>query len=442
MPNKVASIEAAEISGTSVVPIIPGKATKIDNELFDGHILFLVRDPTISAAPPGKRLFELQMQGRFKSSFDNMFMGMELAEPLKPGLLFRAAANSTTAFVKSFEPDIHTSFGSMSEGRPIDLPHIVTPGFKGCDYVLATPPGETPPVLGSDVTCGKRATKHEKSQWSAAIRGDCTYTLCTFSTFVDFYTFKAKGLPFGPLDLGSLFGRDNAMRIVVYTMRPHADAERVAVELLSSKPGREAKAKDSKVHALANKVYALNVQVVSPNKRRHQAVVADGSVAMVGNGDSVAHINTADAGAEASASVAASRRTLSERATDALADVTERIGGRKRRRKKSTSPTSGSSSVAGGYAAQQPRPWERPEAHPQPPLFRTAFAMTEKGNAHPDDGQGAMNEDELAAQQRLLLWMAGTPPKTAKQSGANAGMLRKMRHTFARVVGHKVARTD
>lgn len=142
-----------ETSGSVASPVIAGMPTSICNENFEGQLIFLVHDTPpklmkgqkLSDVPP---FWEAIIQGRFKHEFDNFFMGLEINLPLKLSLVARGVAMSLVRFVKSVEADLHTSSGDKNNS---ELPHMVTRHFKGVDYLIITPDGETPPPLGKSL---------------------------------------------------------------------------------------------------------------------------------------------------------------------------------------------------------------------------------------------------------------------------------------------------
>ena len=216
-------LEVQELSGGVPRRVRAGVPTSFSNELFDGKILLFVRDPSIPQASsgPGRRLWEVQMQGRFLRPVDNFFMGMELSDSPKWSFVFRSMSGAMLSFVKTFEPDVHTSFG-VSKGNQTELPHLVTPQFKGVDAIVETVDGTgEPPPLGSDLLSAPKGSKSERPQ---VPRLDATYTMAVFSTFIDLFAWKIKSIPMvGNLDMNSYF-RDAGLRIVTYAVPGARDA--------------------------------------------------------------------------------------------------------------------------------------------------------------------------------------------------------------------------
>ena len=400
--QSVAAFEATEISGVADSCIRAGVPTHIETQWFYGTVMLFVRDPLEPVNTPGlfnKRYWEMQVQGRFKKTSEHFVMGMEVSEVLRPSLVLRGLTTSLLSFVRSFEPDIHFSFGSAKGGIAMEMPHLVSPQFKGCDYIVETPDGETPPPLGTDITGG---TTHAKGGRPTAARLDCVYTFCCFSTCIDLTAWKLSGTPMGSIDVAKFIGREAAIRIVMYTLA-----------------GRSALPRAS--HAITDKASVLCVQFDPPHLRR--AISRPPSDAS-GTESAVACAVDARDNADGGGSFR-ERRTLSESisdaaaaASDALAELTGSKPAKKKRRKKRTAPARPPAAVP----TAQPSPARpRAETPPAPPLFRAAIAITADGG-RPDGlvHEGSPTESELAAQQRLLMWMAGTPPKKIRRSSRRA----------------------
>jgi hypothetical protein len=209
-----------ERSGETSTLVRPGVVTPLINDDFKGELIFFVRDPALptTASGPGKRYWELQVQGRFRRPVENFFMGMELSEALKMTFFMRGVASTLLSFVKTFESDIHTSFGAGKTAETAELPHLVTPIFKGVDAVVETVDGTgEPPTLGSDLLSGPKRPKSERPQ---SARLDATYTFSVFSTFLDLFAWKIKGMPaVGSVDMHGFF-KDAALRIIAYSCAP------------------------------------------------------------------------------------------------------------------------------------------------------------------------------------------------------------------------------
>jgi hypothetical protein len=98
------------------------------------------------------RRFEFQLQGQFtRHPPGNVWFGAELARPFQLGRLRQMAAGVLLKFIQAFGRGLHYSFGTrVDDPAGAERPHLVFPLFSAMDRVCITPPGETPPPLGSD----------------------------------------------------------------------------------------------------------------------------------------------------------------------------------------------------------------------------------------------------------------------------------------------------
>ena len=443
--EQVASFEAAETSGLHDVPVRAGVPVKFSNDWFEGSLLLFVRDPAVPVTAPGtftKRYWvrlpalrlasscrlrltdafvcpaacaaqEVQLQGRFKRAAEHFCMGMEISEVLRLNFVLRSLSSTLVSFVRSYEPDVHCAFGSAKAGADVEMPHLVAPAFKGCDLLLETAEGETPPTLGTDLTGGMT---HPKGGRPTSIRLDRTYTMCVFSTCIDLSAWKLTGTPIGNVDISTFLGKQAAVRIVFYTLgavretgcrAPHANADKSYILCLRLDPPALRKSIcDERPPPLpaANGALAAEAPLASA------AVVGGSGHGGSGHGGSSFRKTMTDAAAAASELLMASSRASSTKA------------GQRHGRRKTPRPAG----AAGGTAA--PPAVAAPDAHkgaprqaetpPSPPLFRTAIAIAaaDGGIPSPARASGSPTESELAAEQRLLMWMAGTPHKRVARS--------------------------
>lgn len=439
--SRLPLLEVQELSGGVPRRVRAGVPTSFSNELFDGKILLFVRDPSIPQASsgPGRRLWEVQMQGRFLRPVDNFFMGMELSDSPKWSFVFRSMSGAMLSFVKTFEPDVHTSFG-VSKGNQTELPHLVTPQFKGVDAIVETVDGMgEPPPLGSDLLSAPKGPKSERPQ---VPRLDATYTMAVFSTFIDLFAWKIKSIPMvGNLDMSSYF-RDAGLRIVTYAV-----------------PGaRDARGSRERAHLEGEKQYILKVQMDPPHLRSIICGSRTGTPTQEharSDGCGSSRTSSPVAGLAISTISALgvgrrrrSRKPRSQRASSGgssslrSSSTVEGLGGsgpssgagsRRSSPAVPISPASlpsdfggvgysgfGDSGSSGLYTgavttthSDTPASHERhaeQDAWAAPPLFRHTI--------DPPCDPAKERADEEAAQQRLLIWMAGspTPPKAVTKA--------------------------
>jgi hypothetical protein len=116
-----------------------------ENDFFQGKMLFLLRNeplagPYVHMFEGKNRLFNIQVQGRFKVPVINPYFGGEITNKMELGLLAKGMARTILSFIRALIPEMHHSFGD-DEG--IELPHITVPLFKAAETFIVTPPGES-----------------------------------------------------------------------------------------------------------------------------------------------------------------------------------------------------------------------------------------------------------------------------------------------------------
>ena len=212
---------------TPLTVAVGGEPTRFDNDVFAGSIVFFAKGcPGGEALESSGRLWELQVQGRFKRDVSRFYLGLEISRPLKGiGMVKRSLANLLLGIIKQWYKangggELHASLGDLDGGGG-ELPHLCSPFFSAVDEVWATPPGGTPPQLGAGLLPTDAETSGRGSR-STAMRADSTYTFVYFSTNVDLSEW-AVVLPGRKVDLAPLLGQAS-MRIAAYTLENEDDA--------------------------------------------------------------------------------------------------------------------------------------------------------------------------------------------------------------------------
>ena len=233
--------------------IVPNRLTEpfpLDTEYFRGQMVLLLRTPHVdrwaSGAPPGvldtdddqrvyrylqnkQRRFEFQFQVQLKKvPQGRVYFACELRESIQLGLIQRAFVSAAMAFVKSTNPNFHYQMSSSSaspDGR-YEVPHMAFPVEEGMSRVVVTPPGETPPVLGSELVESDRSIKQRKKGggpllWKA---DQTTYTFALWSAYVDFWEWKCLNLPgIRPFLLSNVIGLQ-PITLTLYELLPSSSS--------------------------------------------------------------------------------------------------------------------------------------------------------------------------------------------------------------------------
>ena len=367
-------------------------------------MLLFVRDPRMPIGQGTKRLWEVQIQGRFLKPIEGFHMGLELTEPLSMSLFLRGITSGLVGFIRSFESDIHSSFGSAKHESNVDareLPHIVTPLFKGVDLVIETPDGSgmSVPMLGADlIGTGPRQPKSERPR---AVRLDATYTFCVFSSYLDIWSWRFNlGLPFGAVEMAT-FSRDASLRVAGYTIQKPSTSG-------ASLPSVNRRERE-RVHADAHKSYFLCLELPPPHARH--ASTASPVVAPAAGSVTRILAGLSDIGRQLSGELSSAHHEEVEALSEAEGGgksrgrtKLSRLWRRRRSRRPSTSLETPSVTIdmsADGTAANdQPSP--NGSGAPVSEATPTARSM--------EDEEEEERDLVEAAQQRLLNWMWGKAP--------------------------------
>ena len=194
----------------------------LSTDVFEGHALILLRpkrpsdDEHYSSTifgPKTKKTIELQVQGRFKKlPTGTIFLGSELSSVPKLSMITRGVLKVILGFTRRQEPNLHYSLGDAARTQ---LPHGVMPLHTSADYLQLTPPGQTPPALGSpleETAAETAARRSSPAKWDT----ESTLTFSFHSQFLDLANWKACGFPMvGPQDLHGYI-QNAALRFVVY----------------------------------------------------------------------------------------------------------------------------------------------------------------------------------------------------------------------------------
>ncbi len=219
----------------------------IETDLFVGRLLLVMRPINPHDDPywnerifsKKKRRVIMQLQGRFKyKPKGTIFAGMEISDPMNLGLIASGLCNIILKMTKSFNPALHYSFGEANKEKA----HICFPASTFFEQLVVTPPGQVPPLMGTEFdepveVAQLRKAYKTKIDWNT----DDTYSMSFHSMYVDFPSWSIVRLP---------IGRD----ISLQTFWGNASASVVMYELDDS-------IKEQKRHTLTGKTYLLGVEM-------------------------------------------------------------------------------------------------------------------------------------------------------------------------------------
>jgi hypothetical protein len=206
------------------------KPFRISNEWFEMDMVVLVRTPNVDdpSKPAGapsnqqvseylrgkQRRFEFQYQMKLKKipTGKQVYFACELEEPIKMGMIQRAFVGAAMAFIKTTNPQFHYSISGSkktADGK-YEKPHMAFLVEDGLNRLVTTKPGETPPVLGTEIVEDAESLKKRKKGIPIEWNTDDTYTMALWSAYVDFLDWRVTGLPgIRPFDLASVISNQS-----------------------------------------------------------------------------------------------------------------------------------------------------------------------------------------------------------------------------------------
>lgn len=164
-----------------------------------------------------RRLFEVQVQGKFKRlPQGEIFVGAEASLKMELGLISRSVAKAAINLCSTMVGDLHSSLGDMKGNELYQLPHLVAPMFITFDKIVLTSKGETPPPLGipftEDLEYRKKRLKF-RSIKDAEVDLETTYSFSVNTSNINLLTWQLTGIPLvRPMDLRT-FIQESAIRL-------------------------------------------------------------------------------------------------------------------------------------------------------------------------------------------------------------------------------------
>jgi Protein of unknown function (DUF1769) len=215
----------------------------LDTDYFRGSMVLILRTPQVMKGEGTEdadasrvrqylqnkqRRFEFQFQVQLKKvPTGRVYFACELREAsIKLGLIQRVFVSAAMAFVKTTNPNFHYQLSSSSVLEPngrYEVPHMAFPVEEGMSRVVVTPPGETPPVLGTELVESERSIKQRKKGGPLMWQADgTTYTFALWSAYVDFWEWKCLNLPgIRPFLLSNVIGMQPII-LSLYELLPSA----------------------------------------------------------------------------------------------------------------------------------------------------------------------------------------------------------------------------
>mmetsp|Transcript_5436 Transcript_5436/g.9072 ORF Transcript_5436/g.9072 Transcript_5436/m.9072 type:complete len:372 (+) Transcript_5436:2-1117(+) len=225
-PYKFPSLAISILSNKQILPgfqINTRRGVPIENDLFVGQVLLIMRPPDPTADPyynekvfsKKKRRLEIQIQGKFKYvPTGTVWCGFEVTEAMKLGLVASSLCNLLLRLVSKTVPgDMHFSFG---EENNEEMAHISFPAWTLFDRVVVTKQGDEPPPLGEVLPePAKAASQRKRSGKTGDWNTSDTYSFSYHSMYMDLSIWHVVNLPTPDIDLKTFWG-NSLLRVVVY----------------------------------------------------------------------------------------------------------------------------------------------------------------------------------------------------------------------------------
>lgn len=199
-----------------------GEPMDIDNELYSGKLLIMVRtsdaDQKVESAVTGgsksndkvsnylrskKRRFEIQLQYKLKKVPETQtFLAIEYNDPAKLGLIPKNLLSAGLRFCKMKNPTFSYSLSGKEKVSEEDKkqgkyenPHFAFPIETSMDVLAITKAGDVPPTLGGTIYEDPGRKKKRMKGEEIVYNTEDTYTLCVWDSHIDFVQWKAMNLP-------------------------------------------------------------------------------------------------------------------------------------------------------------------------------------------------------------------------------------------------------
>ena len=204
-------------------PVNTPTAVPFETDLFVGNMMLILRpeDPTTDPYwnerlfSKKKRRFVFQLQGKFKRKPRGIvYAGAEISDQMKIGLVAKGMCSILLNLVRSFNPNVHYSFGDKTQE---EKSHIVIPAWTFFERLVVTKAGDSPPAMGeafpeSQDSINARKSSKSVGDWNI----EDTYSMSYYSMYIDLPKWKIVKVPVAPeIDLRTFWNK-SFLSIVLY----------------------------------------------------------------------------------------------------------------------------------------------------------------------------------------------------------------------------------
>lgn len=267
-----------------------------ENDFFQGHLLFMVRDSTTSKSPKStwshlfngrRRTLWVQVQGRFKRASppnSTLFLAAEVPSRLTLGFWTKKLVEVLVSIVKTLSRDVHISFGDGDE-----LPHAAFPLYQSVDELVETPissdassPSRVPALGIENFGESKQQQERRLRSLSADSREnpkvyttDKMYTFQFYTMYADLAQWRIANVPGMPEIPLKKFCEDQPIRFAAYMFTP-TDGSTASSRPTAAAVGGGDSASKPHSKALKDYLFCFSVHYTEANRRPATHLVSNG----------------------------------------------------------------------------------------------------------------------------------------------------------------------
>eukprot|EP00756_Hemistasia_phaeocysticola_P062618 Hpha_TRINITY_DN6070_c0_g1::TRINITY_DN6070_c0_g1_i1::g.63376::m.63376 len=167
----------------------------VDNEMFKGRVAVMTRTGREDGFFAGKkRTVEVQIQGRFKQSPQGLiWLGAEVKQNLQLSGMRWLLATVCIKCAQTFNANV--AIVTAGAAGTDEQPHMMLPLGLLVDSWIVTPPGETPPRLGTRLPLGDLQHIRKEYRQDYPFDPSLTYTFSWHSMYFDFEDWRIANIP-------------------------------------------------------------------------------------------------------------------------------------------------------------------------------------------------------------------------------------------------------
>jgi hypothetical protein len=155
-----------------------------------------------------------------------VFLGVQFDKPVKLGLIQRTVVGAGLSWVRKVNKGFHYTLADDFDEANVpsgnyEKPHVAFPLQYAVDRFVESPDGSPLPELGGDIQEDPQHVKDRKKGAPGTFNGfasNMTYTLCMWSSYVDWVKWRVVNLPgVRPFSMASM-SANQPLNFIVYVV--------------------------------------------------------------------------------------------------------------------------------------------------------------------------------------------------------------------------------